>query len=76
MGRILPCPPFMDNVVDLRIFVLFVLLIPMKAGTLKILRKLDSRLRGNDVRVAGMTWGWNQVLNHQFFVFVDFCCFA
>jgi len=34
---------------------LFILLIPMKAGILEILRKLDSRLRGNDVRVAGMT---------------------
>ncbi len=53
--EILTCGAFgplsQRNVADLRICVLFCLLIPMKAGVLTIMRKLDSRLRGNDVKV-------------------------
>jgi len=39
------------NAVDLRICVLFCLFIPAKAGFVKVMKKLDSRLRGNDVKV-------------------------
>ena len=47
-----PCAPAAtSNAVDLRICVLSCHVIPEKAGSLKLLKKLDSPLRGNDVKV-------------------------
>ena len=46
-GALGPTP----NAADLRICVFFCHFIPAKSGILKNLGKLDSRLRGNDVKV-------------------------
>ncbi len=43
--------PVKNNAVDLRIFALFYHVISTRVGIPKILKKLDSRLRGNDVKV-------------------------